>query len=366
MDVTIPRSALIELAKHAAHIAPNASPSKIITHLRLVARDSRVTVTATDYALTYEGSRAATVAAPGSVCINARVLRDCAGMLHDGPVRVTREGKRSSVTLATGKRSYTLPVLDGEDYPGVQHAAGVAADVDSSALGGTLRRTAHAQGALAHKPDFAGARLTVHGREVRAEATDGVRLAQSARDGATGGDAAVLVPSVYVAQLAAALADVARVKVTVGDERVTVDAGEDRWTTRTFTGKVPDGLDGFVPPFRCAVDVDRAELVGSLDAAAVASPDSDRVTFGCDPDERRLRILAETAGDRAVYDELDAVYTGESPPQRWNGQRSYLLAALRGLDCERVELRMGEGTTPLTIIDPTDARYRTVIAPMGA
>lgn len=43
-------------------------------------------------------------------------------------------------------------------------------------------------------------------------------------------------------------------------------------------------------------------------------------------------------------------------------ENAWALADALGI---REHARMGEGTTPLTIIDPSDARYRTVIAPMG-
>lgn len=375
MDVTIPRSALIELAKHAAHIAPSKSPSNIITHVRVEARDGRVTVTATDHAMVYQGTRAATVVARGSICIPARTLRDCAIMLHDGDVRITREGKRSTVTLATGRRSYTLLIMDGADYPAVAHAAGKGLVLDARALAATLRRTHYAQGNHATKYNLAATRIAVRGTQVHAEATDGHRAARSTRDGAEGGDAAMLAPVAWVERVMGSLVPdgsdpavtKARVELTTAPDRITLDVGDDRWTTLMFRDAIPDPW-GQIPSHTSTVRVDRAELVDALNATALASDDNDRVVFTCEPDEGRLSLSAEVndGGEgRGVTDELAATFDGDAPPRRWALNRRYALDTLRALECPRVDLRLIDERHPVQIADPDDARSQAVIMPMG-
>jgi DNA polymerase III beta subunit len=370
MDVTIPRSALIELAKHGAQIAPAKSPSGILTHVRVEARAGKVTLRATDHCMIYEGSRAAVVDAPGCICIPARTLRDVAMVLHEGDVRVTRKG--SSVTLATGKRRFTLPILDGEDYPTVAHAPGAGLVLDAHALAATLRRTHYAQGTAAAKYQLAATRLTVHGTEVHAEATDGHRAARSTRDGAEGGDAAMLAPVAFIERVMGSLVPdgsdpavtKARVELTAAPDRITLDVGDDRWTTLMFRDELPDPW-GQVPAHTSTVRVDRGELIDALNATALAADNNDRVVFTCEPDERRLSLSAEVAGDRAVSDELAATFDGDAPPRRWALNRRYALDTLRALECPRVDLRLIDERHPVQIADPDDARSQAVIMPMG-
>lgn len=386
MNLVIPRSALLELADHAASVASPSSPSKIVQNVRLDAEAGALTARATDYCLSYEGRRGAAVDKSGSILVSARNLRDVVAVLHDGDVSLSVA--RNTLTLATGRRRFMLPTQPGEDYPEVKHASGHALSVDAAALSATLRRTHYAQ-ASAEKPHLSATRMTAHGASIRTEATDGLRAAVDARDvldESTRIDVRALAPRTWVDLVLRQLAE-GKAGLTFDADRLTIDVGQDRWTSLCHQStNMPPDLRALAPEARCTVTVDRADLLGALNATAIAVADLDLVVAELDPRERAIRLRSEsnayviatkktgkklpsgadeeelTLWSRNGFnDEIAATFDGPAPPV-FGINRQHMLETLRSLDCPKVELRFHDELHPVTVVDPGAPGYASVIS----
>lgn len=396
--VSLPRAVLSELLAHAAKVTDQHSALPMLRHAQLTAAaGGGLTVCGTDLAATYVGRRPAEVRVAGSVCANARWLRDVVAAMPDGAVEVTATAKAGRVptelhvSSPTSRRRFRLHVLAGEDYPEVAHAGGPATLLDGAATALLIRTVRHAIDG--HR--FPAVYVHFEGRTLRAEAASASRVSwaacEAAREAAPEAGRCVQIPEHLIGRLPPLEGDVS---MAADEHRVTLDVGEDRWTCKVAPDDPPNlGIvRDKIAAAASLVRVDRRELLDALNATALAAT-RDAVAFECLPGERAIRLTASSLGvevgkrktgrkvkvmnlledeEESVYsndacaDELAAAFEGAPPPATFQINRHHAAQALAALACDRVVLRLGEPGTPASIYDPADDASCEVIALMGA
>ena len=383
LDVTLPKTSLVEVLTHAAKCTAGASVTRILHCTRLIAVDGHLAATATDLAKSYEGRRPATVTRVGGVCVSATWLRDVVRALPEGDVRIVagagdKKAQRPTVVeLATvgHRRRFQLPAIPGEDYPEVPRAQGEATQVDGASLTAALRSVEHAAGEA--WPDVSVAR---EGSTLRARAFEATRMAV-ARGSATGSaQGAFWVP----AGVASRLSFEGPCQMVVDSQRVTFETDSDRWTCTMPAKEPPATLGALVAQARAvrgAFVCDRSELLSAMSFARLVT--KDRVELETLRSEKCVRVTARSLGveiarkkspgfgvaddvthtNDAAADEVSAMFEGEVP-EKIGVNVVHFVEALSTMTCARVEVRIAAGEA-VGIFDPADDGRVEITMPFG-
>lgn len=332
IDLTIDRARLLPLLTRAAQAAQ--SPLNSRQHVRL----SRASVRAAGLEYDFQGT-IADGDETGAVCVLAGELNARVQLMADGPVHVTCDDKHA-VTLRSGKQRYTLRGAPAIDFPLMGEPTQPGTSLPAETLRRAIGRVAYA---AAPKSDGMPERSTVllewEGKELRAVATDGHRLAVATEAVAAEWHGSILLP-------------VGALRALTDKHDGDVAVGGDGWFqfSNGLTYRV-NLVQARFPPYRTILQrsfLRQARFVRSALADAVrnvAVVGAKRVALAFTPGE--LTLTAESH-DGDATDAIAVEYDGE--PFTIALQPQYTIDALRSVDFEHVEVGLNGPLDPLTFL----------------
>ena len=181
MEVSLDRDAFFRGLQMVHSVVEPRQTLPILANVLLEGRDDSLRLTATDLEVGTRVSVPAKVTTAGSVTLSARKLVEIAKELPSAGLALKVQ-ENSWVAMRCGGASYKLVGLGPEDFPPVGEAPGATwITLDGKLLREMLTQTTFAISHDESRYALNGVLLGVQEREVRLVATDGHRLALSAR-----------------------------------------------------------------------------------------------------------------------------------------------------------------------------------------
>ncbi len=118
MKLTIERSALLRALGHVQSVVERRNTIPILSNVLLRAEDGKLALSATDMDLEMVASVACQVGRKGATTAPAHTLYDIVRKLREGAqVELDAAADKGSMTLRSGRSTFTLACLPPEDYP---------------------------------------------------------------------------------------------------------------------------------------------------------------------------------------------------------------------------------------------------------
>ena len=162
MKLTIERAALLRALGHVQSVVERRNTIPILSNVMLKAQKGKLSLAATDMDIEIVESVAAQTARDGSTTAPAHTLYDIVRKLREGAqVELDSGADKGSMTLRSGRSTFTLQCLPPEDYPQLSggelpHQFSLAA----AELKGLIDRTRFAISWLCASRSCFGARFT--------------------------------------------------------------------------------------------------------------------------------------------------------------------------------------------------------------
>ena len=366
------RATLLKALAHVQSVVEKRNTIPILANVMIVAKDSRLTLTATDMEIAIVEEVAATGMQDGSCTAPAATLYEIVRKLPDGAdVQLEHPGGEAQLALRAGRFATSLVVLPTDDFPSM--TAGALPhrfSVSGLALRGLIDRTRFAisteetryylNGIYLHAADSDGEKV------LRAVATDGHRLARVEEPLPAGADSmpGVIVPRKTIAELRKLLDEVSGdVDVALSDTRIQFKAGSVTLTSKLIDGTFPE-YDRVIPR-----DNDKVLRVGKKDFAeavarvsAISSERSRPVKLSVE--RNLLEISAASPEQGTAREELDeGRMSYNSSPLEIGFQARYLNDITDQIAGE-VEFRFSDGAAPTVVRDAADSSALYVLMPM--
>lgn len=270
------------------------------------------------------------------------------------------------VTVSSGKSRFRLPVLPAGDFPSIAgrawpHSFKLAA----AAMQAMIAQTSFAVSIAKDRLYLHGVFLHDHeGRELRAAATDGHRLARHVLplpEGAAG-MAAVIIPTAALGLIRSIAGDKGDLTVSVSDTLLRVETDDMSLTTKLVDGVYPDYQrvipSGNANRFR----VKRAALdlaVARVMAVASIRGSGLRFDFG----REGVLALSAASEDREASDEI-ACTAEEGKAVTIGISGGYLRDTLAATAADEIVIALGDAGDPVLIDPAGSAGQLFVIMPM--
>ncbi|MFO0450833.1 MAG: DNA polymerase III subunit beta [Pseudomonadota bacterium] len=334
----------------------------ILANVLLVAKNGRLSITATDLEVELVAATDVNVQQGGEITVPGRKLLDIVKALPD-KVGVTLALDGDRMTVRAGKSRFTLTTLPATDFPVVDEInAQLKVDLDQSALRRLLDKTHFSMAQQDVRYYLNGMLLETDGKMLRTVATDGHRLALCEMElDSRSGAQQVIVPRKGVLELQRLIGDEGAVAVQVGSNHIRVELGDIRFTSKLIDGRFPEygRVIPATPPR--TVTADRDALRRALQRAAILYNEKYRgVRLALKPN--LLTITAHNPEQEEAEEEVEVTYAGDEMEVGFNV--NYLLDALSAVDGAEVEVGLTDSNSSCLVRAPGGGNAKYVVMPM--
>lgn len=352
MQLTISKTDLARVMTNVGRVVEARNTMPILGSVLLTATADRLTVAGTDLDILATASAEATVTAPGSVCVDARLLADIAKKAADS-VSMSLDGDK--LIVKSGRSKFTLATLPAADFPDMAPKPYDAEfELDIAAL---FAPVAFAMGVEQTRHYLCGVFLHVQSGILTAVATNAHQLGRHQirlPSGAPDFDG-IIIPSKMVSMLPKGV-----ISFSVSPERIRVAAGDFTLVSKLVDGTYPDYQRVIPTTNDKIVTVDREALMKASDRVASISPERGRaVRLSVAPGSVSLSLRST---DNAAEDEVAADYSGEPIEIGFNSL--YLRDLLSVLPNGPVIFALESNGSPGVVTSPANDNLTMVLMPV--
>jgi DNA polymerase-3 subunit beta len=370
MKLTIERAALLRALGHVQSVVERRNTIPILSNVLLRAEQGQLALSATDMDLEIVASVAADGVRKGSTTAPAHTLYDIVRKLREGAqVELEAAGDKGSLSLRSGRSSFTLACLPPEDYPlmaggELPHsftlpAAELKRLIDRTRFAISTEETRYYLNGI-----FLHAARSNDVAMLRAVATDGHRLArmESPLPEGAAGMPGIIVPRKTVTELRKLIDEIDQdVQVSLSDTKIRFVFGNAVLTSKLIDGTFPD-YDRVIPvgndkilEVECklfAEAVDRVSTISNEKSRAV------KLTI-----ERNSLMLSATSPENGTAtEELEVRYSAAPLEIGFNSR--YLLDIAEQIEGEGARFAMADNNSPTIVRDAADGSALYVLMPM--
>jgi DNA polymerase III subunit beta len=342
--------------RHTLPILSNVLLEKHGDRLTLLATDIEIQITTTTVGAGGEGA--------GAVTVGARKLQEILRSLPDtNEVSLILEDKRLQVR--SGKSRFSLQTLPADDFPRMTITEGETRNfsITQKAFRHLLGKTQFGMAAQDVRYYLNGLLLLVEGKELRAVATDGHRLAYASVEiEADLPRQDIILPRKTVLELNRLLVDSDEpLNITLAANQVRFAFGSVVLVSKLIDGKFPD-YERVVPAtLKNHVKLGRLALMQAMNRAAILTNEKFRgvrVVLG----ENSLKLIAANSEQEEAQEEMEIQYDGDAIDVGFNV--GYLLDVLNNVQTDEIQWSFNDANSSALITVPGNERFKYVIMPM--
>lgn len=342
--------------RHTLPILSNVLLEKNGDKLTLLATDIEIQITTTTEVAAGDGD--------GALTVGARKLQEILRSLPEGSqVSLVLEDKRLQVR--SGKSRFSLQTLPADDFPRMTLAQADTRQfsISQRAFRQLLGKTQFSMAAQDVRYYLNGLLLLVEGKELRAVATDGHRLAYaSVAIEADMPRQEMILPRKTVLELNRLLMDSDDLlHVAVAANQVRFSFGSVVLVSKVIDGKFPDYERVIPTVLRNHMTVGRQLLTQAMNRAAILTNEKFRgvrVVLGDDT----LKLIAANAEQEEAQEEIEVAYQGEPIDVGFNV--GYLLDVLNNVQGDEIEWSFNDANSSALVTLPGNDRFKYVVMPM--
>ena len=342
--------------RHTLPILSNVLLEKKGDRLTLLATDIEIQITTTTEGAGGEGD--------GAVTVGARKMQEILRSLPDtAEVSLVLEDKRLQVRA--GKSRFSLQTLPADDFPRMTVNEGETRQfaISQRDFRQLIGKTQYSMAAQDVRYYLNGLLLLVEGKELRAVATDGHRLAYASVAIDTDLPRQELIlPRKTVLELNRLLVDSDDpLNITLTANQVRFAFGSVVLVSKLIDGKFPD-YERVVPAtLKNHLTVGRQMLMQAMQRAAILTNEKFRgvrVVLG----ENSLKLIAANAEQEEAVEEVEVDYSGDAIDVGFNV--GYLLDVLNNSHTDEIKWSFNDANSSALISIPGNDRFKYVVMPM--
>lgn len=363
MKLNASRETLLTPLQAVIGVVERRQTMPILANVLLVARQGRLSATATDLEVELVAAIDVDIDQEGELTVPGRKLLDICKALPGG-AKVTLSQKGERLMVQSGKSRFNLTTLSAAEFPTVDDiAATETITVSQENMSRLIDKTHFAMAQQDVRYYLNGLLIETSKKKLKAVATDGHRLALSETDVISGSNngVQVIVPRKGIIELQRLLSDEGELNVELGANHVRVQVGDIRFTSKLIDGRFPDY--GRVIPKNAnnILVADRESLRQALNRAAILSNEKYR-GIRLEVKDSGVVIQAHNPDQEEAQEELEVEYSGDDIEIGFNV--NYLLDALAAIESATVNLALTDSNSSCLLTDVTRDDSSYVVMPM--
>jgi DNA polymerase-3 subunit beta len=357
------------LARGLATVArsiPSRTPMPVLTGVLVNASSEDVTLVATDLELGIRCRIAADVAEPGAMVLPAHYLTEMVRRIPGGEISWQAEPDRAISQLRWQRSEFTIHGFAADQYPSFPVFPKEGVTFQRQLLRDALRNTVFAASADAARPALAGVELVLADGDMRALATDGMRVAlHRSNPGRTSWEQGqrLLVPARALQEVARCLEGEGEGRLAVQESQLLLDLGDTQIAVRLLEGRYPAVLDLLPKEYPTTVLVARDAFYAACERVSLVADSPERlhaVTMSVAGDRLSLAARSPEVGEASEV--VSAEVTGPELTVGFNAR--LLLEGLRHMEGDEVLLELSGPLSAARLRRPGDEGFLYMLMPV--
>jgi len=359
-----PVAAFLEALAPVARVVEARNTIPILSHVRLIARQGELWLTASDLDREAEARLELDVEAEGETTAPAAKLVEIARSLpKSATLRFHSDDSHGVAAVSSGRARFTLATLPASDFPAIGDAPFPCAfSWPAQKLAEDWACVSHAIRTEETRYYLNGIHLCAPEGRIVVVATDGHRLARIKTDIEVAEMPPIIVPTATVKEIirrAAALGKEEQVAFQAGPNRLRIRSGDTSLTSKLIDGTFPDYERVIPRDFRAWCEASSEAVSTALARVRIAATaQSARVKFDFGD-----RLKLEVAGaETSASDEIEAEAEGGEMTIGFNSR--YAAEAVQALDGVRVKFSLTDPGSPAVLATPARPNRIVVLMPL--
>lgn len=306
----------------------------------------------------------ATIAEPGAIVLNAKVLCDIIRKLS--AESVTFETNGTSVTITAGAAQYNITGIDADDYPELPSVSGgyplfINQGILQQMVSQTLFAVADNESS---KPVHTGLKFEMTMNQLRLIGVDGYRLAiRTETIKYDGEDVTFIVPKKTIRELIK-LTDSDSdkdISISVGKRHIVFEVDNYSIISRLLDGDFLDYNAAVPKTSTTTVLINTNDAVSCIERTIPVIENNAKNPIRClfDADEMRVSTVSSLG---RVVDYTHANVSGARVEIGFNSK--YVLDALNAADTDQVRIELNGPVSPVKVLPVNDDSYLFLVLPM--
>lgn len=354
----------------AGRVIPQKTPWPILTNIKIVTNDDRITVVGSNGDMTFETEVPAQIETEGAICVPFDALGKFVAAVKADTIKLATDDR--SVKVSAGRNRITLMTGNVEDYPNYRAAEGEPVTVDGPTLCGAMRYCAAAASDEEARFNLRGVFFDQEDTDLNLWGTNGHIASRCILTDVPEIGGGGILPTEAVQILLSIAAKAKTISININKKGWSATVGGSRVWGKVIDGAFPDmrRMLGQFKTWSDAATIDMDRIQYGLTVGAVGSTTmSDKVN----------KIILKSLGDDAIIFRGGTAASGVGEPGRAEVDASikaafayavnakYLTAALTGVDPDsKLTIRSADGQGMQ--IEPSQssavAQMTSVILPM--
>ena len=334
----------------------------VLECIKISAKNDVLTLTAYDGEISIEKKINAEVFEEGEVCVNGKLFSDFVGKISSMEAVVDSDEK--GIVIKYGESETYMQSLNAEDFPVIVNT--IAEDkyfeIKESDLKDLISKVVFCCASDESRPILKGCLLEAKDGKLFTTALDGFRMATSYCKTLGGADMKIVCPARTLTEISRMLeGGDAALKIFADKNRLSVKVQDTLITSRLYVGEFVRKENIYPASFTTRVEVERAELLKSIERAAVVirGDKNNLVVF----DIKAGKIFINANSDLGKVEETVAAdIDGLDLKIAMNGK--YLMDAMKALEEEKVVLSFNSAVSPFTLENVEDKRCQYLVLPV--
>jgi DNA polymerase III subunit beta len=368
MEFSVTKSALLNELNTTQGVVERKTTIPILSNLLVEAKDSHLTITATDLELSVRTSCEAKIKKEGAGTIPAKKLLELVRLLPEGEIKI-KLLENHWVEIVSDKKKYKLVGMAKENFPALPAMPHTLVKIPATILGSLIRKTKFAISMEESRYTLNGGLLILKPDTLAMVATDGHRLALAETDhklAGFSGEVKVLVPKKAmdeVEKLAAGANEDAAIEFAKDESHLFFQVGHRLLISRILTGQFPN-YEAVLPRDNTKhVVLERGELTDAVKRVSqLADQRSHAVKLAVSKEGVEISASSPEYGEAKENIEKD--YKGDAISIGFNSayMLDFLAAAADGP--VSIELKDEQSAGQMRPLADESYRYRYIIMPM--
>lgn len=369
MQLTIPKSTILDVLSRLQGITGRRSNLAITTNVVLTATEDTLAITATDLETGFEGVYPAQVAKEGRIALNSRKLFEIVRDFPSDDIHIN-EVENHWIEIRNEKVEYHLVGMNPDDFPDIPQIADVQFfPVDAKSLGIMIERMTMISASDDKRAHIVGVYLekVIEGetRVLRMVSTDGSRLAKADYAVEAGVDIPLaepaLIPKKGLTEAGRFLDPVGSVEIGLKDNHCVLRREGETLVIRLLEGDFPNYGDILRSIEGHRILMERQPFLMMLRRMSILATESYRaVVFSFDDGGLLIRSTNPDLGESK--EDMSIEYAGDRIEVAFNPR--FFIETLNAIDEEKVVLTMVDAEKPCLITAEQDQGFLSVIMPM--
>jgi len=353
MIITISKSILENILMHAVPFLEKKDTSQITSHVYLNAKNSLLTVKATDYEIGFlVTTQKVAIAQEGSITANGKKLLDIVKILKEGDLNL--EVKNDILHISQAHSNFKLPTFSYSEFPEFPSYEGkTPISIESHTLIESLKKITPAIDTNNPKFELNGALIDIQKNSINFASTDTRRLALVKIDNESINELSIIIPKKAIIEIQKLFFN--DIELYYDETNLIIHSDQYTFFTKLINGKFPEYSRIIPKELTNNLLLPKAIMIDSIKQITTISTDV-KITFLNDI------ITFESLSDDNIEAKTEISYkTGFTESFSIAINSRYLLDFLNSINSSEFYIGLNEGNLPFTL---SDENFKTVVMPI--